>query len=43
MQEEKINKGNGLDEGACLELYATYKLLECLQEAHFADAAIVRS
>ncbi|MCL2012762.1 MAG: hypothetical protein FWG75_08260 [Cystobacterineae bacterium] len=38
-EEENLNR---LDEGACLELYATYKLLDCLQEAHFSDADNVR-
>ena len=42
MQEEKQNESNGLDEGTCLMLYATYKLLDCLQEAHFSNANIVR-
>jgi len=42
MCEEKLNEGSGLTQGECLTLYATYKLLDCLQEAHFSEAAIVR-
>jgi len=43
MCEEKLNEGNGLTQGECLTLYASYKLLDCLQEAHFSEAALVRS
>jgi len=42
MCEEKPNEGSGLTQGECLILYATYKLLDCLQEAHFSNANIVR-
>jgi len=42
MHEEKPNEGSGLTQGECLMLYAIYKLLDCLEEAHFSDAAIVR-
>jgi len=43
MCEEKPNEGSGLTQGECLTLYASYKLLDCLQEAHFSEAALVRS